>query len=392
MTPTHHARGLLALGLLLTACKDKVEPVVLPDCGIGAIELGVQGQFTHQTFDTLFDWRGLTGVSEGEPLVFAVGHDTTSLAVTVEMEGENTGLALLQLDDDVFIDVTESDGSATGWYSEPYYHWAEPSGTIAMPITPGTAVHEGCLSITPAALDDLSGETGLLHVISRRFDPVAPIVDLNLVIVGDTEISDADLDVAVARMDEVWSGGGGPHLGVVTRYQIDDDETPRYNQSDRIRSSFSEGNPQAINLFFIQDFSDEVGTLGVAGGLPGPLGIVGIDGSGVMLTVDGHTRFNGSLNTEMLGETMAHEVGHQMGLFHTTEADGTTLESLEDTPDCPRNADDDGDGWYMAEECVDYDGTNFMFWVAGREPQGDVSASQAMVIRQSVVTREGEEE
>lgn len=381
-------RPMMALALLMVAvpaCKKKPD-VEIPECGEDAVVLGEAGEFHHQTLTVDLDWNGSAGVSTSDVVAIAVPDDTTSLEVVVDLAGEATGVGLFQVNDTVWIDATRNDGSDGAWDSEPYYHWGVEGGTVTMPITPETAVEPGCLRVSAATLSDASGEQAILHLLSRRYQPEEPTLDLNVVVVGDTELFQEDLDEALARMDEVWTSAGGPSVGEVTLYTVSGDAYPRYSDSNDIRLSLTDGSAQAVNLFFIQDYADESGTLGEAGGIPGPVGVFGVDASGVIVAIDGHTLFNGNVDTQTMGETMAHEVGHQLGLYHTTESDGTRWESLADTPDCPSSA-DDGDGYFTAEECAQFDGANFMFWTAGDLAQGDVSDSQALVLRDSVVVR-----
>lgn len=357
----------------------------VPDCGSDAMVLGNENAFTHETLDFEFEWGNDVGVSVGPTYTFAVPSDTSSISATVEVRGEETGFALVALDDRSFIDAAKPDETPGAWWSAPYYHWGSLGGTVVMPLTPGTTPDGECLVLRPAALNDLEGQSGRLHLVSRRFDVAPGQVDLNIVIVGDTEIYQEDLDAALERMDDVWAKGGGPSVGQVNLYSTSGSGFIRYNESNALRATQIDGPQQAMNLFIIQDYSDEPGTLGEAGGIPGPIGLFGMDGAGVIVAVDGHFWGN-ELDTQTMGETMAHEVGHQMGLFHTTEDDGSRTESLDDTQACPANA-DDGDGYFSAEECSDYDGANFMFWVAGNLAQDEVSPSQAMVLSRSPITQ-----
>lgn len=114
----------------------------------------------------------------------------------------------------------------------------------------------------------------------------------------------------------------------------------------------------AVDLFLI---SSSPLFLGLAGGIPGAMGAHGTGASGVTLSMDDLMSAFGD-DGPQLAVTLAHEIGHFSGLFHSTETDGTSFEPLTDTPVCDIGHDDNGDGFVTVDECVDADGNNIMFW------------------------------
>jgi hypothetical protein len=89
----------------------------------------------------------------------------------------------------------------------------------------------------------------------------------------------------------------------------------------------------------------------------------------------GYTR-----NPAQLGQTMAHEGGHFLGLFHTTEAEGTAFDPLPDTPECATGADGNRDGIVDYNECKSGKGSeNLMFWAAGDAAE-TVTGDQGFVV------------
>lgn len=78
------------------------------------------------------------------------------------------------------------------------------------------------------------------------------------------------------------------------------------------------------------------GALGIAAAVPGA-GIV-TGRSAVAVSIAGHTgasgQFDSSDKITIFAETLAHEGGHYLGLFHPVETDFETFDILSDTPEC----------------------------------------------------------
>ncbi len=92
---------------------------------------------------------------------------------------------------------------------------------------------------------------------------------------------------------------------------------------------------QADIVMFIGDNAGGSGTLGMAGGLPGTT--VSTRRAATILSWLEHAGTNGTFNAaevSMMGETMAHEAGHYMGLFHVVEFGWNEFDPLSDTATC----------------------------------------------------------
>src|SRR5438309_445465 len=60
-----------------------------------------------------------------------------------------------------------------------------------------------------------------------------------------------------------------------------------------------------------------------------------------------------ALDTDGMGTTAAHEIGHYLGLYHTSERDGSEHDPIDDTPEC------------AAGDSACPDAANVMFWTGG---------------------------
>ncbi len=122
------------------------------------------------------------------------------------------------------------------------------------------------------------------------------------------------------------------------------------------------GDADKINLFFIEGFSDPdgAGLLGIAGGIPGSIGIA-TEYNGVLLSGTATDNLNIAIHRRTTAEFALHELSHLLGLYHTTESDFSDHDVLVDTVECLENIHDTvADGQANADECPD--GLNVMFW------------------------------
>ena len=204
-----------------------------------------------------------------------------------------------------------------------------------------------------------------------------------------------DLNAALSVMSSIYSTNGIT-LSINSTITISDSQYAAVSGTftDTTTSALvSQGVTDAVNLFFIEGYTGSwSNVLGNAAGIPGSMGIANA-WNGVLIGLMAHAS-GSTLNSQLLGETAAHEMGHQLGLFHTTEMGGTVFDILTDTPECSNSRDNDSDGKMSAEECEDYGGENVMFWTAwssssrsAGKKQETLSSYQQKVLKYSPIAK-----
>lgn len=215
-------------------------------------------------------------------------------------------------------------------------------------------------------------------------------LDINLYFVGvpGLKASDAESDSDIGEVEQVVRAIYGKmdvSAGVANYIDVSDSVASSYSiirdfndVYDLVATSTAPGSGKeaalSVNVFLINDFniSEAPGLLGVSTGIPGVAGLHGNSGAGLVFS----TAALGDDNRQ-LGQTMAHEIGHFLGLRHTTEHGFGVYDPITDTPECLNPQ--------LASFCPD--SSNFMFAFALGGQQTDVTGGQEYVVRRNPLVK-----
>jgi hypothetical protein len=279
-----------------------------------------------------------------------------------------------------------------------------------------------------------SGGNYDVTVITKPTPPASGTIDVGIYLVETSGYTSASATAEAAsptmpmgRMIQTLGtllGRAGLCLGTVTFYNvpswaksaysttIDADKTDPCSTLNQMFANLSQpGN--ALNLFLVASITStsQGGTtvVGIDGTIPGPSGVGGTIHSGAAVSIAnlGKNMVNctpGTLNfgtcgSDTVAYTAAHEVGHFLGLYHTTEVLGNAFDPLVDTPRCPcatcrpstapstqQCGTDPATSYQMSVAACTAStacggGDNLMFWVFGSASSGKLTAQQGQVMR-----------
>ncbi|MFT5681191.1 MAG: hypothetical protein ACI8RZ_002097 [Myxococcota bacterium] len=261
---------------------------------------------------------------------------------------------------------------------------------ILLPVSPDHDISGGAWSVNVwVAAGKAPVDVSCSAVYRTGSVPQSGSVDINAVFVGSgLSASDAEgsesFDTMLEELDSIWSGGG-LSVGSVS-YSDFDGNASKYAVLDSSGSElgelFSTGEDgPALNIFFVEEItaSDGATIVGLSAGPPGTTTIGGTSKSGMAITsldLDGSPAY--------VAQILAHEGAHFLGLFHTSEKDGSAHDPLSDTAQC--TSDGNSDGVIAPSECEGSGADNLMFW-APPETATALSDDQSWVLRRNPVVQ-----
>ena len=278
-------------------------------------------------------------------------------------------------------------------------------------------------------------------LFKQGLPPSTGTVDVAFYFLGGYVIAGMSATAATAKNDPAFNRmlqtlqtlyqNAGLCLGTVTLYDVPgwaqskwgnafvnaDDDTACGDLS-QIFTLSAPGNQ--INFFLVHGFKASSGqnlmVVGVDGTIPGPSGLGGSVSSGASVNgSDLRVGLGCSANIDIINcgadevaYIVAHEGGHFMGLYHTTEQTGDAFDPLSDTPtckctdcapssqraSCASNNPSGTPTLVRNEACLKPTATpacgggdNLMFWLLSSNSSGALSPHQGQVIRSNLVVR-----
>jgi hypothetical protein len=220
-------------------------------------------------------------------------------------------------------------------------------------------------------------------------------------------------------------GGAGLCVGNVTFHDLPDWVHARYPNGavdvtnegpcDPLSQLFTTAivPKRAVHLFLADELVDNATstggvTVGVDGSIPGPSGFQGTVYGGAVVGLFGELGRGpcngplaiGACGTDLIAFVAAHETGHWLGLYHTTEATGDSFDPLSDTAKCPcsscappskQSQCNAGSYFVSTVDCTRSadcgGGENLMFWSVGQKSTGALSRDQGQVVRLNPAAR-----
>ncbi|MGQ0722001.1 MAG: T9SS type A sorting domain-containing protein [Candidatus Eiseniibacteriota bacterium] len=290
-------------------------------------------------------WKGVSVEPVSAEIPIAVEEGTVGLMIRADAPNDRFRIAVELLGPDGSLLACEAcpDAPAVG-------EVREGRGTTQMPSTDraGWELEPGRYSFRVRATPALDGplEDGTVVDVTATLRSDAGVVvqrflDLHFVFLPGcgltTEIAETAPEFAgmLDVIDEAIAPTG-IRLGRVTQRNWNRPGfsfISTWDQAGRLfRSSATLGLPRAMNVYCVAGFEAPlIPAVGLSGGIPGP-STNGTPDSGILVRTSPLFTCNDCLPA--FGSLFAHEIGHYLGLYHTTEANLARADPFGDTPRC----------------------------------------------------------
>lgn len=306
------------------------------------------GSFGGGQWDDLhvLRWRSVSARPLSEEIPIEIVDGTVGLTIRAEARTDDWEISveLLGPDGEVLACEACEGAPAVG-------EVREGRGSTQMPSTdrPGWELTPGVYSFrvraTPADSGNVRGDGTTVSVIAtlRTNGEVGfqHRLDLNFVYLPSSTLSAEIARTSprfaefLAKVDERLTPSG-IRLGRITHTDLhrpDFDIIATWEEAGQMfRTSAWVGRPRALNVYCVQKFEFPLApAIGLSGGIPGAAAN-GTRDSGIAIRMEPFFLCSDCLGA--YASLMAHEIGHYLGFYHTTESDVAHWDPFLDTPDC----------------------------------------------------------
>jgi hypothetical protein len=223
-------------------------------------------------------------------------------------------------------------------------------------------------------MNPVAGSIDHVAVIARRSRQKGGLLDLDLHFAPGTAITAATARASpyvselLAELQSLYRSLAGVGIGEVRAFDLTaaEDTVATADAARAVREKHSQAGPRGLSVSVFIVKSMTFGFEAVAGGIPGVPGLAKRPSSGIVAQAKS--------SGKTMGRLLAHELGHYLGLFHTTESGAAVVDKIEDTPSCPPGT--------QIGDCPDHANLMFPYYLNTADPL-TLSAGQAAVLRGS---------
>ena len=218
-----------------------------------------------------------------------------------------------------------------------------PAVSLNWPIiTSDTPLREGSWRMGLGVADSdgfyQQGEARLNVLLKSDDDLTSGTLQVAIVFAGDTGQDAALVDAtrsAVEYWTELYAAAGITLETFETDYPEGQLQPPGIGSDEHYIAIAEASGIGVVNVVIAPSIIGQDSVYGVAGDIPGPL--VPTVRTAVLVSVEDARGPDGEFDSTELriyGETLAHETGHILGLFHPVETTLDVWDALPDTPEC----------------------------------------------------------
>ncbi len=330
--------GLLPIGSLRVAAAMVACGMLSTGCGTPWIE-ELDGEYRRLTSTLTSNGSGNIKITVRPE----VGESAMLLTVQPLLDEQDCHIRTLQIGQDV---PFRADQEVTSDRARTNAGYIGHAVSLNWPITeedgflrPRTT-HKLQVGMVNQELVYTKGSARVSVLLKRDADLDAGVLKVNIIFAGQTGRDDAFVSAtedAVELWRQIYSRAAGIELEVTYFDFAGSGVLQAPGQGDlQDWSAISSDAPfGGINVVMLEQISQFDQVLGFAGDIPGPLvpsgrSAVAVNG-GIAAGPDGD--FSAG-EVQLLAETMAHEAGHFLGLYHPVETTYDSWDALPDTPDC----------------------------------------------------------